>query len=181
MVRQVGWDDPTAGLGDRSTDVAFLWLPLPDPAPYAWLLAAEEPRLVALPGDHRLAGQDTVAFADLLDEPFLALPEAAGPLRDFWLALDARGGRPPRIGAQISSLDETYEALIDGRGVCLLAAGNGPLLARAGVAIRPVTGVRASELVLAWRRDEDRPLVQAYIHACRDAVERRRDDCTPTA
>ena len=34
-----------------------------------------------------------IAFADLLDEPFVALPASAGVLRDFWLAVDARGER----------------------------------------------------------------------------------------
>ncbi|MEU6584414.1 LysR substrate-binding domain-containing protein [Nocardia sp. NPDC046763] len=61
---------------------------------------------VAVPRQHRLAASDTVTFADLIDEPFLALPESAGQLREYWLALDARGGRPPRIGAVIGSPDE---------------------------------------------------------------------------
>src|SRR6266849_2218277 len=30
-LRQFSWDDPTAGLADGTVDVAFVWLPLPDP------------------------------------------------------------------------------------------------------------------------------------------------------
>ena len=30
-LREVGWEDPTAGLAGKATDVAFVWLPLPDP------------------------------------------------------------------------------------------------------------------------------------------------------
>jgi DNA-binding transcriptional LysR family regulator len=93
------------------------------PDRFTWIVVADEPRLVAMPQTHPLAAHDTVYFADLLDEPFLALPPSAGPLRHYWLALDARGGRPPVIGAEITSPDETYEALVDGRGVCLLASG----------------------------------------------------------
>jgi DNA-binding transcriptional LysR family regulator len=74
--------------------VAFVWLPLPDPARYQWVVVAEEQRLVAMPDTHPLASRDVVDFADLLDEPFLALPRGAGPLRDYRLATDARGGRP---------------------------------------------------------------------------------------
>jgi len=169
-LRQVSWDDPTAGLADGSVDVAFVWLPLPDPGRYRWMVVAEEPRLVALPDRHPLAGGDVVDFADLLDEPFLALPETAGPLRDYWLAVDARGGRPPRIGAEIASTDETYEALVDGRGVCLLAAGNAPLIALGGVTTRPVAGISPSRLALAWRADDTRPLVLGYARACRQAT-----------
>lgn len=169
-LRQVSWEDSTAGLSDTSSDLAFVWLPLPEPDRYTCVVVAEEPRLVAMSQEHPLAAREAVDFADLLDEPFLALPESAGVLRDYWLALDARGGRPPRIGAEIASTDETYEALVDGRGVCLLASGNAPLIALGGVVTRPVRGISPSRLALAWRADDHRPLVLDYARACRQAT-----------
>jgi DNA-binding transcriptional LysR family regulator len=165
-LHQVGWHDSTAGLADGSSDVAFVWLPVPDQARYAWLVVAEEPRMVALPATHSLAAGDIVDFTDLLGEPFLALPTSAGPLRDYWLAMDERHGVAPVIGAEIASADETYEALVDGRGVCLLAAGNAPLLTRGDVVTRAVRGIAPSRLALAWRRDHRTPLVRAYARAC---------------
>ncbi|WP_260609249.1 LysR family transcriptional regulator, partial [Streptomyces sp. WAC 01325] len=48
-LRQVSWEDPTAGLADGDADIAFVWLPLPDAERYGWTVVAEEPRLVALP------------------------------------------------------------------------------------------------------------------------------------
>ncbi len=169
-LRQVSWDDSTAGLQDGTSDVAFVWLPIPDPDRYTWVVVAEEPRLVAMPQTHPLADRGVVDFADLLDEPFLALPESAGVLRDYWLALDARGGRPPRIGAEIASTDETYEALVDGRGVCLLATGNAPLITLGNVVTRPVRDISPSQLALTWRADDRRPLVLAYARACRQVA-----------
>ncbi|GAB2666712.1 LysR family transcriptional regulator [Nocardia goodfellowii] len=173
VLRQVSWLDPTAGLADASADVAFVWLPFADSERYHWIVVAREPRLVALPETHRLAGQEIVDFADLLDEPFLAAPEAAGVLRDYWLALDARAGRPPIIGGVVSSTEETYEAVLNGDGVVLLARGNAPLVAHDGVVVREVRGVSPSELALAWRRDDTRPLVRGYIEACRLATAGR--------
>lgn len=35
-MRQIAWHDPTAGLAGGEIDVAFVWLPLPDPASFAW-------------------------------------------------------------------------------------------------------------------------------------------------
>ncbi|MFF7334583.1 LysR substrate-binding domain-containing protein [Streptomyces sp. NPDC008150] len=170
-VRQVGWDDPTAGLASGDTDVAYVWLPLPDQDRYDWTVVAEEPRLIALPETHPLAAREEIDFADLADEPFLALPAAAGPLRDHWLALDARSGRPPRVGAEIAGTEETYEALVAGLGICLVAAGNARLVTLGGVVTRPVGGLGPSQYVLAWRReDEHRPLVRAYVEACRTAA-----------
>ncbi|MHC3473456.1 LysR family transcriptional regulator [Streptomyces sp. 7R007] len=171
-LRQVSWEDPTAGLADGEADVAFVWLPLPDRDRYAWTVVAEEPRLVALPDGHPLAARAEVDFADLADEPFLALPPSAGPLRDYWLALEERDGRPPRIGAEIASTEETYEALVGGLGVCLLAAGNVPLVTLGGVVTRPVRGVAPSRYVLAWRKGDDRPLVRSYAQACRQVAGR---------
>ncbi|MCG8971902.1 LysR family transcriptional regulator [Streptomyces sp. CL12-4] len=178
-LRQLSWHDPTAGLADGTADVAFVWLPLPDADRYAWTTVAEEPRLVALPDTHPLAARAEVDFADLADEPFLALPPEAGVLRDFWLALDERralsGGapRPPRIGAEIAGTEETYEALVAGLGICLVATGNAPLITLGGVTTRPVRGLSPSRYALAWRReDEDRLLVRGYVEACRQVIGR---------
>jgi DNA-binding transcriptional LysR family regulator len=174
-MRQVGWDDPTGGLattGEQATDAAFVWRPLPEEQRYAWLTVATEDRLIMLPAGHRLAGADTIAFEDLLDEPFLALPSASGPARDYWLASGSRGGRQPVIGAEIASTDETREALGAGLGVCLVAAGNTALFQDGRIAILQVTGVPPSELVLAWRRDDRRPLLRALIDATRASLRR---------
>ncbi|MFJ5261101.1 LysR family transcriptional regulator [Streptomyces sp. NPDC088387] len=172
-LRQISWDDPTAGLADGDTDVAFVWLPLPEQDRYGWTVVAEEPRLVALPDAHPLAARTEVDFADLAGEPFLALPRSAGRLRDYWLALDARA-EPPRIGAEIASTEETYEALVAGLGICLVAAGNAPLITLdGGVVTRPVTGISPSRYALAWRREDGRrALVRGYAEACRRVTGR---------
>jgi DNA-binding transcriptional LysR family regulator len=172
-LRHVSWDDPTAGLAGGTVDIAFVWLPLADPGRYSWTVVAEEPCLVAMPETHPLAQRATVDFADLADESFLALPESAGPLRDFFLAVDARDGQPPRIGAEIASTEETYEALVGGLGICLVAAGNAPLLTREGVVTRPVRGLPPRRLALAWRTGDRRPLVLAYARACQQVTQRR--------
>jgi DNA-binding transcriptional LysR family regulator len=177
-LRQMTWEDPTAGLADGTADVAYVWLPLPDADRYAWTVVAEERRLVALPETHPLAARDELDFADLADEPFLALPPEAGVLRDFWLALEERralegpGARPARIGAEISGTEETYEALVAGLGICLVATGNAPLITLGGVTTRPVGGLSPSRYALARRReDEGRPLVRGYVEACRQVAD----------
>lgn len=131
---------PRAEEGDRvvdvvrlahgDTDVAFVWLPLPDDASFASEPLLSEPRWVALPADHRLADRDEVAFEELLDEPFLALPRSAGRLRDFWLGADERGSQPPRVAAEVASADATFEAVAGGVGLALVAAGNAKLYER---------------------------------------------------
>ena len=164
-LRHVAWSDRTAGLSDRSTDAAFVWLPLPQP-PYRWVTIAREPRLVALPNQHHLAPRASVSIVDLLDEPFLALPASAGPLRDYWLALDDRDGHPVRIAAEINDTEETYEAVASGIGICLLAAGNAPIFARGDVTMLPVQDLSPSELVLAWNERHCPPLLETFAALC---------------
>ena len=85
--RQVPWGDPSVGLNDGTVDVAVGWLPVPGSG-IAHRVAATEPRWVALPVGHPLLAHPGIPFAQLAAEPFVALPDSAGPMREFWLAVD---------------------------------------------------------------------------------------------
>jgi DNA-binding transcriptional LysR family regulator len=169
-LRQVDWGDPTGGLGDGSSDVAIVWLPVPVADRFAQLVLVEEPRHVALRADHPLAGRREIEFAALLDEPFLALPEDAGSPRDYWLGVEHREGRPARIGGIVTNAEETFEAVLAGLGVVLLSAGNAEIYRRPGVATVPVRGVSPSRLALLWREDDHREAVRDFIRAAERSV-----------
>lgn len=173
QIRQVSWEDPTGGVAaavPEGTDAAFVWRPVPDAHRFGEMAVVSEPRLIALPQGHRLAERESVDLTDVLDEPFLALPAASGTARDYWLAVPERRGRCVVVGAEIANTEETVEALTAGLGVCLIAAGNAPLIARDGIVIRPITGVSHSELLLIWRRGDDRPLLRRLREAVRLAA-----------
>ena len=104
------------------------------------VLSASHVVTATRPG-HRLTEQETVAVTDLLDEPFLALPESAGVLRDYWLGLEHRGGRAIRIGGVVTTAEETFEAVANGVGIALLSAGNAAVYRHSDVVTVPVTGV----------------------------------------
>ncbi len=161
-MRLVGWEDPTAGLADGGSDVAFVWLPVPADGLRTRVLIREE-RWVALPAGHRLAVAGRIPFAELRDEPFVALPAEAGPLRDFWLAVDARDGRPPVVAAEARSPDEAFESIVSGLGVALVAAGNAALYQRPGVTCRPVDGLAPAELAVAWRAGDRREVLATFL------------------
>jgi DNA-binding transcriptional LysR family regulator len=114
--------------------------------------------------DHPLAKRGEVAFEELLDEPFHALPPSAGPLRDYWLALDHRAGRQPvRIGGPVSNADETFAAIEEGSGIVLLAEGNARVYQRPGITTLPVSGLSPSEPAVAWRADDRRIAIRDFI------------------
>jgi DNA-binding transcriptional LysR family regulator len=169
------WSDPTGGLRDRSADVAFVWLPAGAEDVIEVLPLRSERKYVALPAGHRLARQGAIQLADLLEEPFVALPPEAGALRDHWLALEERGAHPVRIGAQARTADEAFEAVATGHGIVLLAEGNVSVYARPGIVCRPVVGVQPSQLAVAWRRGDQRTAVREFVGAAVDvALEREQ-------
>jgi DNA-binding transcriptional LysR family regulator len=168
-LRSFGWGDPTAGLRDRVTDAAFLWLPI-DADDIVHEILVTERRVIALSTKHPFAGRSSVAFADIADEPLLALPESAGPLRDFWVANDQRAGQPARIAAEVTTADETYEIVASGAAAHLMAEGNAIIYARPGITWVPVDGLEPAHLAIAWRRDDERAPVKAFVQACLDAA-----------
>lgn len=163
--RQVPWDDPATGLVGELVDLAVAWLPVPDGQGLSARIAAREDRWVALPAAHPLAGRREIEFAELADEPFIALPGAAGPMRDFWLATDQRT-TPAKVAAEARSAEEMFAAVAAGAGVVLLSATNAAVYEWPGVVARPVRGLPPSELAVLWRSADRRPGVRVVAEAC---------------
>ncbi|MEV0298316.1 LysR family transcriptional regulator [Nocardia sp. NPDC050710] len=171
-LRHVNWDDATAGLGSEEVDVAFLWLPFPGHDSFNVRVLVREPRWVAFCHDHWLAGRNGIDFADLLDEPFIAMPESVGSLRDHWLALAERGSHPVRIGATVWNAEETFAAVEAGSGIVLLSAGNAEIYRRPGIGVTPVTGIEPAVMAVAWRKDDQRAAVRYFVEAAAGAAGR---------
>ncbi|MBS2537250.1 LysR family transcriptional regulator [Catenulispora sp. NF23] len=165
LFRQVPWSDPSIGLAKGEVDVAITWLPLPRDTGLSWRVIATEQRWVALPPGHRLARRNAIPFADLVDEPFIALPASAGSLREFWLAAADRP-RPATVAAEAETAEETLEAVAAGLGMALLPAGNVEIYQRDDVVYRPVHGLSPGELGVAWRGPDRRDAVRVFVNSC---------------
>nr|WP_018505632.1 LysR family transcriptional regulator [Parafrankia discariae] len=176
VFRQVSWADPTVGLAHGEVDVAIAWLPVPDTGALSWRVVAREDVWVALAPRHRLAGLLTVPFADLVDEPFIALPRTAGAQRDFWLGAAARQS-PAVIVAEAETAEESFEAVASGLGITLLSAGNAEIYHRDDVVCRPVSGLPPSELAVVWRTVDNRPFVDVFTDTCRACSRPARVAC----
>lgn len=163
-LRQVPWEEPAVALAGGTVDVAVAWLPVPDGDGLSARIVATEDRWVALPAGHRLAERTEIAFADLADEPFVALPVTAGPMRGFWLATDQRSS-PPRVATEAHSAEETFAAVAAGVGIVLVSATTARAYPRHGVVARPVTGLPPSELAVLWRSADRRAGVRVVVDA----------------
>jgi DNA-binding transcriptional LysR family regulator len=166
--RQFPWSDPTAGLASGEVDVAFVWLPLPDPDRFGWQVVHSERRWVLTSVDHPLAATDPVSFDEICDEPFVALPPDAGVARDYWLANEARV-RPATISAEAATIDEKIEAVAAGVGICLIAEGNVQLYQRPDVTARPVTDLSPAQLAIAWNAHDTRAAIDELVRSIVEA------------
>jgi DNA-binding transcriptional LysR family regulator len=168
-MRAATWLDPTAGLASGDADAALLRLPFPGQESLRVEVLFTEPRWVALPAAHPLAGREQIAFRELRDEPFVAAPAETGWWRDWWLATGEREGHPVRIGAVTESgqPDDWLTAIANGDGIALAPESAARYYARPGVTYRPVTGVSPSQVGVAWPPAADtNPVVQDFVRCC---------------
>ena len=148
-------------------DVAFTRL-LPGQAEVEVEVIAREPRVVALPASHPLAGRTTLRFNDLRQEGFITNPvvEASAPPKR-WLAEQARHGLPGRVAAEAASVPEILTLVAGGKGVCLVPAAVAHHYPRADIAYVEVGDADQAVISLAWPRGGLRPIVGAFIELTR--------------
>jgi DNA-binding transcriptional LysR family regulator len=145
-MRSHDFSDPYVGLSTGSVDVAFIRPPV---LMQDWLAVETlfvEPRVLVMASESPLAQHDA--------------PET---WRDFWLATDVRESNPVRIGAEVASVDECFEAILSGRGVAFTQASTQRFYDRPGLAFVPVRGLPPSPLASAWRRDMDARPVHDFV------------------
>jgi DNA-binding transcriptional LysR family regulator len=156
-------------LVDRRIDVGVVRTAAPTAALTIETLVSE-PLMLALPTDHRLAGQDTVDPADLASEPFVSWPRYLGAdFFDIVVAFCREHGFSPDVNTEGRDIDTQLALVAAGFGVSLqpafYAASCPP-----GVVFRPLTGaVPRVALQLAWRRDSP-PVVTQFVETARRIV-----------
>jgi DNA-binding transcriptional LysR family regulator len=171
-LRQASWGAPTEALVSGEVEAAFMRLPFPGQEEYRLLELLTEPRCVAMAVNHPLAQRETLAFADLWDEPFIAAPVATGAFRDHWIGAESRDGRPVKVGAVTEHPDDWLTAIANGDGIALAPASAARYYARPDIAYRDVDGVAPSTVALAWpRRAEPTPALADFIAASHEWAE----------
>jgi DNA-binding transcriptional LysR family regulator len=127
-----------------------------------------EPRVFVLPAGHPLASRDVLELADVAGLPWVSTAlatDGCAPARwrDDWLVNPRPGGDVPVIGAVARTIDEWREYVVAGRGISLCPASSEVYHARPGLAFVPSKGVPLTSLAVAWRADDARPTVRAFV------------------
>lgn len=166
QMRSYGFSDPTAGLADGSADVAFVRPPLPEAGWLAMETLFVEPRVLAVSNGSHLAKLSEVSVEQVHDQPFVAR-NAPEKWRDFWLATQSREGHPVRLGTQVSTVDECFEAILNERGIAFTQASTQRFYDRPGLSFIPVKDIPPSTLSIAWRTDTNDELAREFVETAR--------------
>jgi DNA-binding transcriptional LysR family regulator len=147
--REFDFSDPTAGLADGTTEVAIIRPPVDLPDHRMLILDAED-WVACLPRDHRLAQRAELSITELLDDPIVVAPGSAGRWRDYWMAMDARDGRPPTIAAVAATYEEETTTIARGLGISFTSQASARLYGRQGIVYVPIIDRPRSYTALAW-------------------------------
>ena len=145
-------------------DLGIIALPAPEPG-FESLALYDEPFLLAVPENHRLAARRQVQISDLGDEPLLLLDEGHC-LRDQALAVCARSRAHEKQDFRATSLETLRQMVAAGAGVTLLPAlaCRGAYSATAGLRLlNLVKPVPARHIGAVWRPSTARtPAITAF-------------------
>jgi DNA-binding transcriptional LysR family regulator len=167
--------DPSAGLNGGEVDLAFVMPPFTHHG-----LSFEEiyraPRIAVVSEGHPLAGRATISVHELFDDPWIVAETGDAVCRDFWLAMNHRGGKPPQLGHSTTSIDKFIQLTVAGEVVGLAAAWVEPAFSRPGVCFVPVIDIEPAVTALAWHPTAPNPLIERFLE-----VARERPGLAPTA
>lgn len=154
--------DPTAGLADGATEVALIRPPVDLPEHRMLMLDAES-WVACLPRDHPLAERAEINITELLDDPIVCAPVTAGTWRDYWMAMDARGNRPPTIAGVAATYEAETTMIARGLGISFTTSSVAHFYDRPGISYVPITGRPPSYTALAWHPAALSPQADALV------------------
>jgi DNA-binding transcriptional LysR family regulator len=153
------WNQPREALLDHRVDAVVTRLPLRTGGLHVTILY-DEPRVLLVPLDHRLAGKESVSIDDIADEPIPRLPDPAW--NAYWRIDPRPDGSPAPDGPLVEAIEDKNELIAAGQAVAVIPAGVAAGSPRPDLTTIPLDGVEPSHVVLATRAGDRGRLVTAF-------------------
>ena len=153
------WNEPRAALLDHRVDAVVTRLPIRTGGLHVTVLY-DEPRVLLVPLDHRLAGKESVSIDDIADEPIPRLPDPAW--NAYWRIDPRPDGSPAPDGPLVQAIEDKNELIAAGQAVAVIPAGVAIGSPRPDLTTIPLDGVEPSHVVLATRAGDRGRLVAAF-------------------
>jgi DNA-binding transcriptional LysR family regulator len=160
QVLHVDWNQARDALLERRVDALVTRLPFPTDRLHVTILY-DEPRVLALSVDHRLAGRQSVTLDDIADEPMPRVRGSDPTWSAFWRVDPRPDGRRAPDGPFIEALEDKFEVIAAGQAVAITAGFHGNSL-RPDIVTVPLEGVEPSHVVVASRADDRSRLVAVF-------------------
>jgi DNA-binding transcriptional LysR family regulator len=161
------WNEPREALLDHRVDAAVTRLPIRTDGLHVTILY-DEPRLLLVPLDHRLAGKESVTLDDIAGEP---IPRFADPAWNAYWRIDPRpDGSPAPDGPLVDAIEDKNELVAAGQAVAIIPGGLPADSIRPDLTTIPLDGVDPSHVVLATRADDRSRLVAAFRKSAHDCL-----------
>jgi DNA-binding transcriptional LysR family regulator len=161
------WNEPRAALLEHRVDAAVTRLPLATDGLHVTILY-DEPRVLMVPLDHRLAGKESVTLDDIADEPIPKMPDPAW--NAYWRIDPRPDGRPAPDGPLVAAIEDKNELIAAGDAVAIIPGGLPAASIRPDLTTIPLHGVDPSHVVLATRAGDRGRLVAAFRRSARDCL-----------
>ncbi|MFG2821634.1 LysR family transcriptional regulator [Kitasatospora sp. NPDC048365] len=171
QLQEFDFADPSAGLADGTTDVAFIRLPSSTHGLVTSPLFTE-PCVVGVYTAHRLSDRDRIRIDDLVDEPIAIGRTQDTVWRDFWTLAGPLGSRAARILIETSTQSEEMEVVAAGMACAITPAAAGRYSPRPGIRFVPIDDYPGSTVAVAHRLNPVNPLVTAFMEAAEAVRER---------
>jgi DNA-binding transcriptional LysR family regulator len=156
----LSWDEPREALLDHRVDAVVTRLPIDSSQLHVTILY-NEPRVLLVPVDHRLAGKESVTLDDIADEPIPRVPDAAW--NAYWRIDPRPDGSPAPDGPFVEAIEDKVELIAAGQAVAIVPAGRGAV--RPDLTTVPLHGVEPGHVVLATRAGDRNRLVAAFARS----------------
>jgi DNA-binding transcriptional LysR family regulator len=153
------WNQPRDALLDHRVDAVVTRLPFSTDQLDVTILY-EEPRVLVVALDHRLAGRQSVTLDDIAEEPMPRVRDCDPAWSAFWRIDPRPDGRRAPDGPVIEALEDKFELIAAGQAVAI-AAGFHECL-RPDITAIPLEDVEPSHVVLASRAGDRSRLVAAF-------------------
>ncbi len=146
-VVRTSWDDQVEVVHDGRVDVSYVRLPVESTGLTLTPLFSE-PRFVALPADHRLAGKESLSITDLADEHLLQNPDAVPEWGEIATEMRSRVPRPPV--PVVRTVEEKLEHVATGHGIVILPRSTAIFYRRPDVTCILIEDISPNRVSLAW-------------------------------
>ncbi|MFJ2771416.1 LysR family transcriptional regulator [Streptomyces sp. NPDC087300] len=170
-MRETQFQDPLGALRSGEVDLLFTCLPVEEPDLEVGPVVIDEPRVLAVPLGHPLAGRVSVSLEELAGETFFGVVNGAPAYWwDFHVPRVTASGREILRGRAVASFQELMMLVGTGQGISPVVASVEKFYARPDVVFVPLRDVPNAEVALIHRAGGLAPRAADFVTAIREAV-----------